>query len=294
MALRSLKQTYERMVNELRMSGSSNSYSDLNSLKKKIDTMYAYRSNKIQDPDPSNFPDNTPGRIQNICHQHFYNTFDDFQEKTGVSYSLSIGDLNNAMDKMAYCTCNSRSADGCNCVSRQLGNTCDCNVRNPIECNCVYRHGGKYDPICICNARYAGCACVSRTSQIDCDCHGRCACNVVNEYTMQDPKTVGDCSCVSRTYGNVCECHNRTVAPYANCECQARTLPGPCTCDQRTPVSQSGCVWNFQSRCDCQHRSAAATEACACNYRTGANVTDYCACVSRTSNASCAYHVTNK
>lgn len=281
MALRSLKQTYERMVNELQSSGSSASYNDLKVLKEKIDTMYRYRNDEIQDVDPRNNGDDTPGVIANVCHQHFFRSFDEFQKRTGVSYSLSIGDLNNAMDQMAFCTCNSRSIQGCDCVLRQLGNTCNCNARNPIDCGCVYRYGGKYSPSCVCHTRYAGCDCVTRTSSQDCDCHGRCSCNVVKEYTMTDPKTITNCTCVSRQFGDACQCHTRSVAQTTPCECQSRAV-------ECNGVSNAPHGWD--KYCG-EHEKPTTRGACQCNARTSPQENDYCVCVERTSTVMCEYHI---
>lgn len=262
MALRSLRQTYDRMVNEKLVSGTpNNDWKDLSTLKARIDTMYRYRNDAIRDNDTVSRPaDNTPGKVQNVCRQHNYTSFKQFQQKTGVDYSMSIGDLNDALDAMAFCTCNSRMIQECNCVSRTVGNYCTCHQRASNYCDCFYRSGGKYDPACACHVRsgagcaHENCSCRSRSTLHDCDCHGRCSCNVVNEYEMRTAKDVlgsSACRCVSRQYGDYCQCHARTVAAQ--------------------PMNYTGDASTCPSHWDIQQ--------------------DYCQCVNRTSSVACEYHV---
>jgi len=257
MALRSLKNTYSRMVDDIRQSGpANNDWKDLATLKDRLDKMYKYRNNEIIDSDPRNSNDDTPGQIHNVCTQHYYKSFKDFQQKMGVDYSLSIGDIDNALDSMPYCTCNGRSMQACKCVARDAGDHCSCNVRAPIGCACVYRNGGKYGSPCAINSYNFGCSCVSRAATRDCDCNGRCSCNVVNEYTMKtyrqklnDEGITETCRCVSRQLGDVCLCHARTVAA------QPPTHRHTMGCNTKYNVPQK-----------------------------------YCDCVQRTSSISCEYH----
>lgn len=253
MAIRSQRQTFDRMISERRMSGPEKTYDDmdLEQLKKRLEVMYQYRNDDIRDVDAGNGVDHTTGQVQNVCHQHYYKSFKDYQTTMGVDYSLSLGDINDAIDALSYCTCNGRSIQACNCVSRSTGNTCDCNLRAPYQCNCYHRHGGKYDPECrvhCLKVTSVGCACVSRNAEVSCDCHGRCSCNIVNEYTMEPAPA--SCTCVSRSYGDPCRCHARTAPPAKpNYEGDASACPSK---------------WNKK--------------------------TDVCDCVNRTSQTLCEYH----
>ena len=278
MAIRSLKETYRRMVEEKKMSGqAADNFSDLRSLENRLAVMYRYRNNELQDSD-SNTEDDSPGRIENICSEHYYSSFSDYQNKHGLKYSLSIGDLNDAMDGMSYCTCNGRQIEGCNCVARYYGDVCNCDVRNPIECTCRARDGGKYDPECYCNTRYSGCSCVSRTQSVDCDCHGRCSCNIVNEFTMSVP--AAECSCVAREAGDECLCHVRTTAVVTPCDCQARSA---------VSCPNDGNQW-ASGYCG-RHAAPTHKNACLCNSRNAQDEFSYCSCVSRTASVQCGYHV---
>ena len=293
MAIRSLRQTYERMINEKYQSGAANpdEVAQLENLKNRIDKMYAYRNNTLQDADPNNREDLSRGVVNNICYQHYYKSFDEFQKDMGTSYSLSIGDLNDALDQMAFCTCNARQIQHCDCVARDMGNTCDCNARRVDICDCLWRDGGKYNPSCACNARHLSCECQARSQGISCSCHGRCSCHSVNEYSMIDPKEHRTCDCVSREYGDQCQCHSResTFAPVEACQCQARTEFSVPTCACR--VRHSSWLHGGGLRCECRDRTAQYTPFCECDARTSDTNPTYCQCVSRTSTVMCTYNI---
>lgn len=291
MAIRSLRQTYERMLNEKHQSGaaSPDDVAHLEALKSRIDKMYDYRNNTIQDADPNNREDSSRGVVNNICYQHYYKSFDEFQKDMGTSYSLSVGDLNDALDQMAYCTCNARQIQHCDCVARDLGNICNCNTRRTDICDCRWRDGGKYNPACACQARKLACECQSRSQGVSCSCHGRCSCHSVNEYSMIDSKEHNACNCVSREYGDYCQCHSRESSfdPVEPCQCQARTesVVATCACMARRAP------WPHKGGCECQNRTGQYTPFCDCDSRTSDMNPTYCQCVSRTSTVMCTYNI---
>lgn len=254
---------------------------DLESALQKLDTMYKYRNDEIRDNDKDG------KEIRNLCEAHIYTDFEDYQKKKNRYLSVSLGDINDAIDDIAYCTCNARQKPGCDCVARTSGNRCSCNVRYIYDCTCVSRNGNKYTPYCTCNSRVGGCSCVSRTPSVSCTCNARCSCNIVNEYTEKEPVSE-ECTCVARTYSSDhCECNGRTVsydqvAPggyddvtyYTPCSCNARTY-------DRIPIPGT---WNqqFQNiyRCTCVSRGIGS-----CGYVRASNG---CLCVARaTTYASC-------
>lgn len=284
MSIRSLKQTIDRMNNELRCAGTLNNYNDLNDLKNKIDIMYDYRNDNIRDADTGT-DDDTVNEIANLCSQHFYKSYLEYLNKNSLTKeTLSIGDINNALDNMSYCSCNSRQIQNCGCVSRITGNYCNCNVRNPYICSCVSRTAGKYDPLCYCNTRDSGCDCVSRMTTNNCDCNGRCSCNSVNEYSMTPIDEMDqECTCVSRQYGDFCQCNIRTITQVQNCECQARTANNP------SSTAPSG----WDGYCG-SHMLPTSYNKCSCNSRTSSTDSeDYCLCFSRTSSLMCECNVRN-
>lgn len=290
------KQTEERLVGG-HSDDANDKYEDLDSLKRKLDVMYQYRNNEIKDADNTGTIDKSPGVIENVCNMHAYKSFTEYQQAIGVDYSLSLGDLNDALNAMSYCTCNSRSLGGCNCVTRTAGNSCSCNLRSPYTCMCVYRNGNKYVQGCNCDVRDSGCSCVSRTSSAGCSCNSRCSCNVVNEYEKAVPPK--ECTCVSRNYDTGCQCDARTVT-YDKAKnppsgpCNIVDASSGCLCVAR----DSGCGANVG--CDyvgweCGgHVQPQKNGCCTCDVRTS-NESDIirsaCQCVTRTPIIGCTYNV---
>lgn len=284
MSVLSLKSVISEMNDRL-MSGSENSYNQLTNLREKLQVLYDYRNDIRRDIDTGT-DDNTPKAIQNICTQHYYSSFEKYLESQNLPItSLSIGDIHNAVQQISYCSCNSRNIDNCkNVVTTTINGTqilCQCNLRNPVTCTCQSRTGGKYDPLCNCDTRYAGCSCVERSALAVCECNGRCSCNAVNEYTMTPPPDKNDegvkCLCESRDYDNGCQCFVRTITPISPCDCQARTA----TCNG---VGNAPNGWDKY----CGSHTRPTTQGqCTCNYRDTTTAVDYCDCYNRTAAELC-------
>ena len=301
MALLDQFSIYDKEVNTKLVGGhsddSNNRYESLSVLKDKIDIMYKYRNNQIKDIDNTETKDNSPGIIENICNAHSFKSFDDYQKANGIYYSLSLGDLNDALDNMSYCTCNSRSVEGCDCVVRTSGKTCQCNLRSPYECMCVIRTGNKYVQVCNCNIRDNSCSCVNRTTSAGCSCNSRCSCNVVNEYDKMPPPT--SCTCVTRYYDSGCQCDARTVSydkavnvPSGPCYIVDASSGCSCVARQSSCPGNVGCSyvgWNCGD-----HIQPNRVGCCSCDIRTPSSneyITGACQCVSRTQTIGCSYNV---
>lgn len=125
-----------------------------------------------------------------------------------VEHSRSYSSYWTATDEMSTCTCYSRTATGCDCVSRiscycnVRTTTCYCNARDSCSCVsrgvCVCLHRGQY-PGCTDNSCTDHCHCNVRTTS--CDCNVRGTCNCVSR---------GSCNCNTRT---ACSCNGRTTTP---------------------------------------------------------------------------------
>lgn len=291
------------MVNKKFVGGNAdnenNTDKDLASLKQKIDVMYKYRNNEIQDEDlmKHTYADDTPNVINNKCYSHLYNSFDEYQKTIGTSYSLSIGDLDDALNAMSYCTCNARSIEGCYCVTRTGGDSCQCYLRSPYTCACVVRSGNKYVSSCNCNVQDVGCNCVSRVTNSSCECNTRCSCNVVNEYDINEPPT--ECTCVSREFDSGCKCNARTITydtvldnTQLPASCYIVNASSGCECVARRSSCPANVGCNYVGwHCD-GHVQPQRINCCTCDVRTSVGYkSGACDCVARKSITSCAYNV---
>lgn len=135
----------------------------------------------------------------------------------------SYAGYESAISAMSSCTCNTRTAEICDCNSRT---TCSCNT-DVVSCSCNLR-----TTTCLCNTRGI-CDCVSRDCCICqsrngwpacpsyCGVHCHCNCRSAAVCTCN---TRGTCNCVGR---GACNCVSRAV-----CTCVSRTS---CSCNTRTP-----------------------------------------------------------
>lgn len=196
---------------------------------------------------------------------------------TGTSYTgkVSLKEMNNALNNLKACSCNSRTVSSvtCDCNGRIA---CSCNGRTYYSCSCNGRTSG-----CNCNNYISGCSsrCNSNTVGATCSCNGRtsgCNCNdkitstvqVQNGYScicntdyVRRCDTVSYCRCVSNNgktdyfsgyintafYDTIISCTCNTVSQSVNVGCTTQTTSTDCTSYiashiQNDSTSPTGCT----------------------------------------------------
>lgn len=249
-----LKTELNRMVQERR--GVSDdmllvgSYKDLNTLKNDLQDMI-----KIRSGDMKLNRRTCQTHVGTICTEHLYTSYSDITDKTTVQDALSVGDIDLALNKLAYCTCDARQASiGCVCHANTLKDYCTCHARTTIPCSCRNRNAGKYhhDRDCTCNNRTVeSCNCEGRNATNSCTCEGRCSCNAQKYFSMIPPDS--RCTCDSRIETG-CSCDTVTIArecTYNYCTCVSRS--STCSCDVKTwvgAICAARAIWN-SGQCTC-------------------------------------------
>lgn len=274
-----LKTELNRMVQERR--GASDdmllvgSYKDLNTLKNDLQDMIKIRSGNIKLNRRT-----CQTHVGTICTEHLYTSYSDITDKTTIQDALSVGDIDLALNKLSYCTCDARQASvGCICHSNTLKDYCTCHARTTNPCDCRNRNAGKYNHYrdCTCNNRTVeSCSCEGRSATNSCTCEGRCSCNAQKYFSMIPPDN--SCTCDSRIETG-CSCDTVTIArecTYNYCTCVSRS--STCSCDVKTwvtAVCAARANWDYcDNHCSsvyCSHKSGWGkyTETCTCKSRTG-------------------------
>ena len=226
MGVLDLSHQLDRMINERRgVSDRTNSHSDLGIMRQNLSDMLAIRSGN-----KSLTSKTCPSHQRTVCTKHLYPSYESITGSATASNALSLGDIDKALDKITYCTCNSRMIGGCDCRTKDAGSRCSCHSRVVEPCVCRARDGGKYhhENDCSCRGRSpALCSCQARNSAIDCTCDARCSCNVVKEfsYTKYNPK----CVCNTRVVQG-CMCNVQKLnETWSKCVCLAR-----CSCNAKS------------------------------------------------------------
>lgn len=265
------KQVLNRILNE------KGGISDTAATEKRSDSLsrlrtYVNEMLAIRNGDVSYNKLTCPSNAGNTCDQHFYRNYGEIQTAiNGSPNYLSIKDLNSALDRITYCTCDGRTAPGCICNGNLLPDACLCNGRSSLRaCDCEGRYGGKYGPPpCNCNTRVGSlCDCLARSATPSCTCHGRCSCN---EQKLFSPIKKTDCYCNTRVVPS-CSCNTRQFYACTEhaCDCYARSngywykygdIPYWTQCagnvnEQYTNVNICDCV----SRCSCNAKKIATIE----------------------------------
>lgn len=226
------------------------SYKDLNTLKNDLQDMI-----KIRSGDMKLNRRTCQTHVGTICTEHLYTSYSDITDKTTVQDALSVGDIDLALNKLAYCTCDARQASiGCVCHANTLKDYCTCHARTTIPCSCRNRNAGKYHHYrdCTCNNRTVeSCNCEGRSATNSCTCEGRCSCNAQKYFSMIPPDS--RCTCDSRIETG-CSCDTVTIArecTYNYCTCVSRS--STCSCDVKTwvgAVCATRAIWN-SGQCTC-------------------------------------------
>lgn len=198
--------------------------------------------------------------------------------KTSYTDGYSFSQMENAVDEMIPCSCNTQTLTACNCDSRTA---CSCNT--VLDQYCSGRTA------CSCNSA-AGYDCSSRYGNCNCNTQAGWCWHVITYNKINDVLYWGPCSCQQRAgtlcfsrsaYGFSCWCNARHDGwSSTSCWCKARGdvrnggvwgswggKGNSCYCYYR---AAGGCNYN----CDCESRY---TDACNCN-----TVTTW-TCTSRTS-----------
>ena len=200
-------------------------HKDINSLKTSLKEMIEVRSGNMKLN--RRLCENHEGTI---CPEHTPRSHKDL-----LGDSLSIGDIDRALNLLTYCTCNSRQAPGCVCQTNKKKDYCLCMTRNTLYCYCQSRNGGKYGHPCACHTRETViCSCQGRTSSLNCTCDGRCSCNVQKVFS-QTPKDK-NCECNTKIVeGCTCNTYTTKECTYQECSCVSRTATLmtviPCSCN---------------------------------------------------------------
>ena len=294
MSVLDLKTELNRMIEEREGVSDNTSeykiYKDLDSLKTSLQEMIEIRSGNMRLNRRS-----CETHQATICTGHNYHSYRDI-----LRDSLSIGDIDKAIDLLTYCTCNARQAPSCLCQQNQKKDHCMCHTRSTLFCSCQNRDGGKYGPRCDCNSRTTvPCNCHGRTATLNCTCDGRCACNVQKEFSpipmdrncACNTKVVEGCTCNTvaskECVYHECSCVMRSTAPYTvlDCSCNGyaprhgfgcrrhkkgcvcEAYSGPCPENYTAIIGLTQCekvyndVLHDISTCQCMSRCACNTKA---------------------------------
>ena len=147
-------------------------------------------------------PNTTVGNISGTTCGSFVNT-------KYTKPTVSLGELEEHVNKMPIEACSSVVAAVCNCVNRTFLSPCDC--ENRTLCLCSIRE------LCNCHGRTYSCNCkgdCSGNARVSCECRSRCECNAR-----------GYSDCPSRT---ACEWLNAAVYT-----CSGRENQPLCPCNGR-------------------------------------------------------------
>ncbi len=234
MGVLDLKHQLNRMLSERkgvsdRTVPNSSSYKDLATLKQNLIDMLSIRNGTL-----SLTRSSCPSHVGTTCSQHSYPNYTSITNATSLPNALSIGDIDKALNKLTYCTCNSRMIGACECQSNiyyggSATNACSCNQRTIVECTCRNRDGGKYahgfyngyDCTCLMRTT-AVCDCEARSASRNCTCDARCSCNVVKEFSYTLPNN--SCSCNTQVIaGCSCNTEAKSICSAHWCDCQFRT-----------------------------------------------------------------------
>lgn len=232
MSVLDLKTELNRMIEEREgVSDNTSEYKihkDLDSLKTSLQEMIEVRSGNMKLNRKS-----CETHQATICTGHNYHSYKDI-----LRDSLSIGDIDKAIDLLTYCTCNARQTPGCFCQQNEKKDRCMCHARSMDRCFCQSRDGGKYGPHCDCNSRTTIlCNCHGRTASLSCTCDGRCSCNVQKEFSPI-PRDK-NCACNTKVVeGCTCNIFTTKECTYQECSCVARKtverIVTPCSCNGNT------------------------------------------------------------
>lgn len=267
MSVLDLKTELNRMIEEREGVSDDTSelriYKDLDSLKTSLQEMIEVRSGNMKLNRRS-----CENHQATICTGHNYHSYKDI-----LRDSLSIGDVDKAIDLLTYCTCNARQAPGCSCQLNQKKDQCMCHTRSAEYCNCQSRDGGKYDPTCVCNSRTTNpCNCHGRTASLNCTCDGRCSCNVQKEFSPIPRNR--DCECNTKVVEG-CSCNTvmSRECVYHECSCVMRSstvkVQKMCICENKAGV------------CSNNYMDIAGTTQCDKVYNDNVYEIHTCQCMSR-------------
>lgn len=215
-------------------------HKDLDTLKSSLQDMLDVRSGKIKLSVRS-----CPDHVGTICQEHEYKTYADITRATTKENALSVLDIDAALSRLTYCTCEGRQAGGCLCQNNYMKDYCLCMGRTTVLCACQNRDGGKYGARCNCNLREVTlCSCQGRTSTLNCTCEGRCSCNVQKMFSHTKPDD--------------------------RCACNTKVVPG--------------CICNLQKMGECTYFIAAGKVSdCPANWNYPHQEITTCVCMSRCS-----------
>ena len=212
-----------------------NDYKDLQTLKQNLQEMLDVRNGIM-----ARTRRTCSNHVGTVCSENLYSNVNDTD--LGIDKKLSLKDIDDAISKIAYCTCDSRQgAEGCICKANYEKNYCECNGRSIVTCECRSRNGGKYADEwahCSCRERQATlCSCESRTAIINCNCDSRCSCDVQKEFSYVPPDN--NCLCNTKWVPD-CDCNTKqvTTCTYNYCSCVSRenifyqtSIRGGCPCN---------------------------------------------------------------